>query len=209
MAGFKYVVFDVDGTLADTDHISLQALQDLLFELEGEEEDLEDLAFSCGIPGSVALERLGIMSDDALRRWDELARERSGEVKLFDGIVEMLESLRATGHRMGVVSSRRRDEYESVISPLGIDGYFSNMVLADDTEKHKPDPDPLLAYLEQTGAKPEETIYVGDTEYDSLCARSAGVSFVYAGWGARNYVSEASYWTKVPSDVPLIAEYAL
>ena len=57
----------------------------------------------------------------------------------------MLEGLRASGKAMGVVSSRRRDEYEAVITPLGIDEFFEAMVLAEDTERHKPDPDRCLS----------------------------------------------------------------
>lgn len=181
MAGFEHVIFDVDGTLADTDGISQQALQDLLFERTGEEEDLAGLVFARGIPGAEAVEKLGILSDDALARWDELARAHADEVRLFPGVREMLEGLRASGKKMGVVSSRRHDEYEAVITSLGIDDFFSGVVLAEDTELHKPNPEPLLEYLRRTGAKLEETIYVGDTEHDSLAARAAGVSFVFAG----------------------------
>lgn len=209
MAGFRHVVFDVDGTLADTDDISQRALQDLLFERTGEEEDLADLAFTRGIPGDEALAQLGIHDDDALVRWDELAREHADEVKLFYGVREMLEGLQASGKVMGVVSSRRHDEYEAVITPLEIDGYFENMVLAEDTKRHKPEPDPLIEYLRRAGARPEETIYVGDTAHDSRAACAAGVSFVFAGWGAASYVERASYWVHAPSDVLLIAEHAL
>ena len=209
MSGFKHVIFDVDGTLADTDDISQRALQDLLFEVTGEEEDLADLAFTRGIPGDEALAKLGIVDKAALTRWDELAREHADEVKLYYGVREMLEELRASGKVMGVVSSRRRDEYEAVITPLGIDEYFENMVLAEDTERHKPEPDPLLEYLRRAGAKPEETIYVGDTAHDSKAAQEAGVSFLFAGWGAASYVEQASYWVHAPSEVLLIANYAL
>lgn len=209
MAGFKHVIFDVDGTLADTDGISQRALQDLLFERTGEEEDLADLAFTRGIPGDEALAQLGILDEEALARWDELAREHAEEVKLFYGVREMLEDLRACGKVLGVVSSRRHDEYDAVITPLGIDGYFDNMVLAEDTERHKPEPDPLLEYLRRSGARPEETIYVGDTLHDSRAAQAAGISFVFARWGAASYVEQASYWVHVPSEVPFIAKYAL
>lgn len=209
MTGFKHVVFDVDGTLADTDNISQRALQDLLFEWTGEEEDLKDLTFTRGIPGDEVLAQLGIFDKEALARWDELAREHADEVKLFYGVREMLEELRKSGKKMGIVSSRRHDEYEEVITPLGIDEYFENMVLAEDTGRHKPEPDPLLEYLRRAGAKPEETIYVGDTVHDSRAARAAGVSFVFAGWGAASYVEQASYWVHVPSEVLLIANYAL
>lgn len=121
----------------------------------------------------------------------------------------MLKELRKSGKKMGVVSSRRYDEYEAVITPLGIDGYFENIVLAEDSDRHKPEPDPLLEYLRRAGAKPGEAIYVGDTAHDSQAARAAGVPFVFAGWGAASCVEQASYWVHAPSEVPLIANYAL
>lgn len=202
MAGFKHVVFDVDGTLADTDGISQQALQELLFERTGERRDLSDLVFARGIPGAETLERLGIDDAGALARWDDLARAHADEVRLFPGVGEMLERLRSNGKTLGVVSSRRRDEYESTITPLGIDGFFSTKVLAEDTERHKPNPEPILEYLRRSGAKPGETIYVGDTEYDLLAARAAGVSFAFASWGAASELEGVSYRAEAPGEVP-------
>lgn len=66
---------------------------------------MSDLAFTRGIPGEEALAQLGILDEEALARWDELAREHADEVKLFYGVREMLEGLRASGRRWG--SSRR------------------------------------------------------------------------------------------------------
>ena len=113
----------------------------------------------------------------------------------------MLERLRSDGKTLGIVSSRRHDEYDSTITPLGIDGYFSTRVLAEDTERHKPSPDPILEYLRRSGAKPEETVYVGDTEYDLLAAGAAGVSFAFASWGAASELEGVSYRAEAPAEV--------
>lgn len=209
MAGFRHVVFDVDGTLADTNGISLRALQDLVFEETGEEEDLEDLALACGIPGKVALERLGIRRPGALERWDQIIEARGEKAEVFPGVRSLLLALKGAGHQVGVVTSRRRDEYESAIVPLGLEECVDERVFAEDAPEPKPSPAPLLTYLGRTGARPEETIYIGDSEYDARCARDAGVTFAFAGWSGEKPVEDASFWASEPGDIFLIAEWAL
>ena len=63
------------------------------------------------------------------------------------------------------------------------------MVCADDTVRHKPDSEPLLYYLEQTGCQGDELLYIGDSVYDRQCAAGAGTAFGLAGWGAQPGVS--------------------
>jgi pyrophosphatase PpaX len=57
------------------------------------------------------------------------------------------------------------------------------LVTADDTERHKPDPDPLLEALDRLGAQPSEAAYVGDSPFDIAAARAAGMRAVAVGWG--------------------------
>ena len=59
---------------------------------------------------------------------------------------------------------------------------MSVAILADDTQKHKPDPEPLLICLERLGCQPEDTIYIGDAASDYLAAQNAHVAFGYAKW---------------------------
>ena len=62
--------------------------------------------------------------------------------------------------------------------------YFDYVLTANDTDKHKPDPTPLLMTLEKLGSTREESLMVGDTTFDFLCAKNAGVKFVLVGWHA-------------------------
>ncbi len=61
---------------------------------------------------------------------------------------------------------------------------MSVAILADDTQKHKPDPDPLLICLERLGCQPEDAIYIGDAASDYLATQNAHVAFGYAKWGS-------------------------
>ncbi len=62
--------------------------------------------------------------------------------------------------------------------------YFDVIISADDTDKHKPDPTPALMALKKLGGTPKETIFVGDSPFDVLCGKNAGIISVVVGWSA-------------------------
>ena len=106
-------------------------------------------------------------------------------VSPFPGVVPVLHDLRETGARLGVVTSRSRFEIEydahlAVLLPL-----FHTVVCSADSVRHKPYPDPMLAYLEKAGARKETTLYVGDTMHDWRCGHDAGCDFALADWKKR------------------------
>ena len=95
--------------------------------------------------------------------------------------------------------------YTSITSLSHISKQFGDIVsradcviCADDTAEHKPEPGPLLKYMERTGAKPSEVLYVGDTVYDMQCARGAGVDFALARWGNPDGRVDADYDEPTP-----------
>jgi len=203
---YRHVVFDVDGTLVDTECANLVSLQRLMLELTGRRYDLDDLRFSLGIPGVDALRRLGADHSDAVyRRWEQLEAMESGSSRPFPGMVDTIRELRRRGVHAGVVSSRARGEYAQQISPFGMDALFDQIILVEDTRRHKPDPDPLLEYLRRTGAARGEALYVGDSEYDLRCATAAGVDFALASWGAQHPYGGEKYVLSQPSDLLGIA----
>lgn len=205
MLRFSHVVFDVDGTLVDSRMSALGSLQQVVGEYTGMVPPLEDLYFSTGIPGENALRQLGITDPAALVRWRELAGKLAYQITVFPGIVETLERLQDLGCALGIVSSRERGEYADEVTPLGLDPFFPVRILVEDTERHKPEPEPMLEYLRRTEAAPSETLYVGDTIYDMQCARSAGVDFVFATWGAGQAFSGAPHMLWQPDEIiPLV-----
>ena len=60
--------------------------------------------------------------------------------------------------------------------------YFDTIVTCDDTDKHKPDPEPVNIALERLGSRPEEAVMIGDSIFDILCAKGAGVKSVLVSW---------------------------
>ena len=201
MLKYTHVVFDVDGTLVDSRMSALGSLQQVVEEYTASRPSIEDLYFSTGIPGENALRQLGITDPAALARWRELAGKLADRITIFPGIVEALGLLQGLGCNLGIVSSRERGEYADEVTPLGLDPFFPVRILVEDTEQHKPKPEPMLEYLRCVGATAEETLYVGDTIYDMQCARSAGVDFALASWGAAQPVEGAPHVLQEPEDL--------
>ena len=201
MKQFDHVVFDVDGTLADTEESVLSSLAQIVQEETGKTLPQNELEFALGIPGKDALEKLGIYSQATLDRWCHVAASFKSTISVFPGLLEVIAKLADSGCNLGIVSSRARDEYAEEIAPLGFDTYFEHIILVEDTTEHKPAPAPMLEYLRRTGADPNSVIYIGDTVYDEQCATSAGVNFARAAWGSHQDIPNATYNLKTPNDL--------
>jgi haloacid dehalogenase superfamily, subfamily IA, variant 1 with third motif having Dx(3-4)D or Dx(3-4)E len=200
---YKYIIFDIDGTILDTEFAGLASLQRLLREELDKEFSFEELSFSLGIPGEVTLNKLGIKNvSDAFNKWYRYSSDYFHHVKVFDDIRETLEELKSRGVSMGIVTSKTRSEFDKDFIPFGIVKYFEYIICADDTDKHKPNPEPILKFIELSEASKQECIYIGDTKYDSDCAFSAGVDFALALWGAKSSKGiGAKYVLKGPREI--------
>lgn len=198
---YKHIVFDVDGTLVDTETACLLSFRDLLKEQKGEEHKPEELTYCLGRSGKDSLAQAGFEDwRSAYERWVEILLNYSDTIKIFDGLLEVIQELSMKGYQLGIVTSRTREVSVMDLKTQGVDTYFKTIVSCDDTEKHKPNPDPLLKYMEYTGADSSEVLYLGDTVHDMNCAGGAGVDFALAGWGAP-VMLDAKYVLKQPSEL--------
>lgn len=183
---YRCFIFDVDGTIIDTEEAILKSLQKALRE-EGREHTVEELRKILGIPGIEGLRLLNVANMDRVyERWVAGIGEYAGSVSVFPGMEKVLRSLHEKNMPLGIVTSKTRQEFADGFEPFGLGKYFRSVVTADDTKRHKPDPEPLLACLKELGAGREEAIYIGDTRYDLECAKGAGVKFGLALWGAKS-----------------------
>lgn len=208
MRRYDHIVFDIDGTLIDTKYAVMHGLQDTVRELTERTIEIEQLLFSFGIPGEDALRILGMPDPKAaLALWNRHIRKYWNTIDIFSGISETLNRLAESGiAKIGIVTSKTRQEYEVEFCRFDISRLFSVAVTADDTERHKPEPEPLMKYMELTGAQPGRTLYVGDSEYDMRCAKSAGVDGALALWGAVNKDVESVWRVKTPAELLNIME---
>ncbi len=200
---YKHIIFDIDGTMIDTETGNVQALQDTLVEIENRKPELSELKFSAGIPGEVALRQLGVKDiETAGRIWNGHVRKYAHLVGVFDGILPLLEQLRTAGYQLGIITSKTREEFRVDFLPSGLAGFFGTIICVEDALHPKPSPYPMLKYLELTGADKTEVLYIGDSVYDMQCASNAGVDGALALWGCDSIRHiQATYYLTHPREV--------
>ena len=177
---YGYVVFDMDGTLIDTCEAIQQSLRDTIVMLTGK------------TPAKAEMRATLLLWSENIKKYEDTPRA-------FPGVRELMDGLKAGGCRIGIATSKNAAELEHSREQFGdIVSRADCVICADDTAEHKPEPGPLLKYMERTGAKPSEVLYVGDTVYDMRCARGAGVDFALARWGNPDGRVDADYDEPTP-----------
>ncbi len=180
------VLFDFDGTLADTIPLIVDSYRHTLAAAGLPPVDDVEVRSWIGRPLQPVFEQRYPGRGDELtqtyREWnlahhDELIRPVAG-------IAQLLDQLRDNGVRLGVVSSKRTETVEQGLAAVGLDTAIRVLAGMDDTADHKPDPAPLLHAAARLGVPPSDCVYVGDADVDLLAARAAGMASVAVTWGA-------------------------
>jgi pyrophosphatase PpaX len=182
---FPVVLFDLDGTVVDSGEIILASLRHAtLTVLERRIPDHELLA-AVGGPNLEA--QMHAFAPDHV---DELVRvyrahnePLHGDLRCCTGMDEALVRLKEEGRRLGIVSAKRRRTVELAFAHVPLGHLFDVVVGGDETERQKPAPDPLLLALERLDASATDAAYVGDSPYDMVAARAAGLYAVGVSWG--------------------------
>lgn len=200
---YRHIVFDIDNTLIHTEYAVLLSLQKVIDDISSTHVPLSDLLFALGIPGEDALSKFDLPDKQAaLILWEKYIREYDHTVHIFDGIPELLEKLKICGYQLGIITSKTRHEYQIEFESYPICQYFHHVVCADDTQRHKPDAQPMHHYLELSHASNAEILYIGDSIYDMQCAAAAGVDCGLAVWGCRSLQHiKATYYLNQPCEV--------
>jgi N-acetyl-D-muramate 6-phosphate phosphatase len=192
----RTVLFDLDGTLADTAP-DLYAAQALL----SKEQGLEPLPFEAVrnhvSHGSSALVRLAFPdAEDA--RFEELrarfleiyAQNLFLDTVLFPGMESLLAWLESRGLNWGVVTNKPAFLTDPLMRSLGLDRRAACVVSGDSIEERKPHPAPMWHACELAGSRPAECLYVGDAERDIQAGRAAGMATLIALYG---YIDESQH----------------
>jgi pyrophosphatase PpaX len=182
---FPVVLFDLDGTVVDSGAIILASMRHATREVLGAEFGDDELMQAVGGPGLEAQ-----MAVFAPERVDELVSVyRAHNEPLHDeleaclGMQDVLVRLHDEGRRLGVVTAKRRSTVELAFARVPVAHLFETVVGGDETEKHKPDPEPLLLAAKRMNADPAQTAYVGDSPFDMRAAKAAGMHAVAVSWG--------------------------
>lgn len=180
------ILFDFDGTLADTNQLVINSFKHIYSVFHSDSEcDEVYISSTFGEPLLTTISRdFGEYNiEDVLACYREYQVDRfNNEVLLYDKVREVLEYLKKKEIKMGIVTSRLKKSTEEAIKFFDMDKYFHVVITADDTENHKPHKEPLMMALKALNSTPEETYYVGDSKFDMECAINAGVIPILAGW---------------------------
>jgi pyrophosphatase PpaX len=200
---FPVVLFDLDGTLVDSAGVILASFHHATETvLERRYPDEQILAQVGGSNLEAQMRLLAPEHVDELVRVYRAHNDPSySEMVCFDGMVHVLQQLKGEGRRLGVVTAKRRPTVERVFEGAGIGEYFDVIVGSDATERHKPDPEPVLHALTLLGASPEDAAYVGDSPFDMAAAKGAGVFAVAVAWGGIHRVEDADVLVESPREL--------
>ena len=182
------VLFDLDGTLVDSNDVLISCLQTAMHdECEADTNQVRQLlgqplehvvAQLTGFEDSTQIERIA-------ERYRALYQESDQSPSVFDGLVSVLDSL-AAQYRLGVVTNRSV-RVEKDLALTGLRSYFEVLIRGDDVANNKPHPEPLLLAADRLHTDPAQTVFVGDTASDIQAATGASMPSVLAQYGGDRY----------------------
>lgn len=186
----KLVVFDVDGTLVDSQHLIVaaqaQAFSENGLAAPGRRESLSVVGLSLpqafrrlvGEDGPIAE-----LSESYKRAYNRLRLDPEHDEALFPGMADLLTTLRARDDvRLGLATGKSRRGLDRMVAHHGWTGWFATTQSADDAPS-KPDPTMLRQAMDEAGCGPGATVMIGDTTFDIGMAVAAGAAAVGVAWG--------------------------
>ena len=185
MSKYKAVVYDIDGTILNTLNMNMYPLIKIIEEETGENWTFEEVLKFAPYPGMKVMDKLNIKDKEkTYARWIQYVNEYEEGATLYDGFKDAFEQFKKHGITQAVVSAKTIEQYEIDFVAKSLDQYMATAILAEDTEKHKPDPAPLIECLKRLNLNANQTIYIGDSLADYKAARQANMDFGYAKWGS-------------------------
>ncbi len=183
----KYLVFDFDGTLADTTEGILQTTRATFARMGLPIPSDDDIRLGIGLPLKGSLHTAGV-PDDRLDEGSDIYHEIFYEIApkhitIYPGVRESLEMLAAKGLRMGIATSRTEHSLVMLLEEHGIRQYFEILGSVGCVERPKPAPDLVRWVLERFGAEPSEAMVIGDTTYDIQMGTAAGCRTCAVSYG--------------------------
>jgi HAD superfamily hydrolase (TIGR01509 family) len=185
------VIFDIDGTLVDSNDAHAKAWVDAFAEA-GRQVPFDRVRPLIGMGGDKLIPTVSDIDPDSSEghrlsaRRSEIFRDRYlPAVRALAGAGALARELLARGVTLAIATSAKSHEVDALLALTGAADVFDHKASSDDADRSKPDPDIVAAALERLGRPPREVLMLGDTPYDLEAARRAGVAFVAfrsGGW---------------------------
>jgi pyrophosphatase PpaX len=212
MPQFNTFLFDLDGTLIDSLELILRSYRHTLVVHRGVAP--ADAVWLAGI-GTPLRTQLAPYAEDADDLEQMVATYRDYNfahhdalVRPFPGIRSAVSALKHNGTLLGIVTSKGRTGTLKGLHTCNLEDLFDTIVAADDVDRHKPDPAPVLRALELLDRDANAAVFIGDSPFDMAAGRDAGVHTAAALWGpfGREVLEPYApdYWLKGPADITTI-----
>jgi HAD superfamily hydrolase (TIGR01509 family) len=180
---YRALLFDLDGTLADTDSVHLPTWVDVLepYGVEVDEAFYKE-SISGRTTGEIVRALLPDLTDEENRSVGDAKeasfRERASELEPLPGLVDFVERGRERGMWIVLVTNAPEENVEAILPALKLRDFFDTVVLADEVEAVKPDPAPYRAALEKTGVSSNEALAFEDSVSGISSSVAAGIPTV-------------------------------
>ena len=192
---YRAVIFDIDGTLVDSNDAHAQAWVEALSE-HGRHVEFTRVRPLIGMGGDKLLPDVTGLSVDSpegaaisARRGEIFLQRFLPRLQPTRDARELLHALRDDNLKLYVASSAKKQELEPLLRVAGADQFMEATTSSDDADRSKPDPDIVAAALKESGRAKHEAIMIGDTPYDVEAALRAGINIIAlrsGGWPDRN-----------------------
>jgi pyrophosphatase PpaX len=184
---YAAVIFDLDGTLADTIPTVARLYSQVLHQHTGRQWTLPELLQYFGPPEDIIFERITndkTLSATMLAEYYRLSDVHGAEFRAFAGMAELIAELKASGVRVGVFTSGITAAAHIRLRHAGLFDLFEAILGGDQVTQYKPHPEGLLRLLDQFEVEPQAALFIGDSPLDIQAGREAGTTTAGVLWGA-------------------------
>jgi len=188
MRAYDTVLFDLDGTILDTNELIIRSFIEALQGYVDEDFNRDHIIPSMGAPLVDQMKRFSGLEDveHLVVAYREVNLRLHDEyVKAFDYVLEVLERLHQEGMKIGVVTTKMRLTTDRGLDFVGITKYMDAVITIDDVTNAKPHAEPVQKALALLGVGPEKALMVGDSTVDILSGNNAGVDTVAVAWSMK------------------------
>lgn len=174
---FSYFIWDFDGTLFDTYPVMAKSLESALREY-GYSDPYNELIARLKVSSVATMAHYCekyALGDDFRETYRKYSTMNEGEIKVFDGAIEVCKRIVDTGGK-NFIYTHRGLSTEKYMAAAGLDRYFTEYITSDNGFKRKPDPEGVIYLIEKYNLPKELTVMVGDRDVDIGAAKNAGIT---------------------------------
>ena len=184
----KAVLFDFDGTLINTNDLIFDSYRTAFRQVLNRNVDDAEILSLYGRPLYASLMEYGDVGEALYYAYREFNESRHDSLaKAFEGAVEGVNSIKKQGYITGIVTSKRLELVERGLKLMNLTDAFDVIITPEDTEKAKPDPEPILCACRKIEINPCEAIYVGDSEFDLAAGKAAETKIAAVKYSMTSY----------------------